>query len=222
MRKLFYAAKLMIFIIALMLVLNTALLRLLYGIDPDDQLQALTSLVVSGSFPGREAPVSGGYGGQQDKGGGQQGKGTGRQDKGGGKLAGAGSNNTAVGSTAARSGEMTGASGQNSPAGQDSQPGEPGATVTNGITGDDCFITLEEISLLENMSLQDKVKAVSILSGVDRNVLDTAIQMAGDGITYDEYYELMDSADGYLDPTDIETLEDILNRNRGLYSQGGR
>ncbi len=222
MLKLSYAAILMIFIIAVMLVLNTALLHLLYGIDPADQLEALTSLAVAGCFPGEEAPVSGEGGGQRDKGAGQQGKGTGRQDKGGGKPAGSGITNTAVGMNASRSGEKTGANSQNNPAGQDSQPGEPGAAGTNCITGEDFFITLEEIGLLENMSLQDKLKAASILSGIDRNVLDSAIQMAADGITYDEYNELLDSADEYLDQTDIETLEDILNRNRSLYAHGGR
>lgn len=210
MGKFAYAAILLIFIFAVILVLNTALLHLLYGIDPADQLDALTSLAVAGSLPGREAPVSDESAGQWDEGAGQQ-------DKGRGKPAGTGSTITAVGMTAvSQDGEPAGADGQ------DGRAGEPGAAGTNGAAGDGYFITLEEIGLLENMSLQDKLKAVSILSGVDSVVLGSAIQMAGDGITYDEYDELMDSAGKYLDPTDIATLEDILNRNRSLYAQGGR
>lgn len=205
MRKFPYAAILLIFIIAVMLVLNTALLHLLYGIDPADQLDALASLAVAGSFPGREAPVSGESVGQQAE---------------GGQPAGTGNKNAMAGMAAAsQNGEATDSNGQNRPAGEFGSTGESGV---NGEPGDDYFVTLDEIGLLKNMSLQDKLKAVSILSGVDRNILDSAIQMAGDGITYDEYNELMDSAEEYLEPTDIKTLEDILNRNISLYAQSER
>jgi hypothetical protein len=210
MRKFPCAAILLIFIIAVMLVLNTALLHLLYGIDPADQLDALTSLAVAGSFPGREAPVSGESRGQQAE---------------GGRPAGTGSTNAMADMAASQNGEAAGANGQNKPAGELGPTGEPGVNgepSANDEPGDGYFMTLEEIGLLKNMSLQDKLKAVSILSGVDRNVLDSAIEMAGDGITYNEYNELMDSADEYLDPTDIKTLEDILNRNISLYAQSGR
>ncbi len=192
----------LILIFAVMFILNSAVLRLLFGIDAAYQLDALTSLIVSGSFSGTDAGIAG-------KGSVQQG-----------------------------TGDMHSTDDQQGTGGMHSTDDQQGtgdipysaANITaktrdeenTGENGDDYFITPEEIGLLENISLQDKLKAVSILSGVDRDILDSAVEMAGDGITYDEYDELRESAEAYMDPDDIKTLEDILDRNRSIYAQGGR
>jgi|GEM_PF-2887142 len=190
MGKFFGVMILLILIFAVMFTLNSAVLRLLFGIDAADQADALASLVVAGSFPGTDAGIPGQGGVQQGTGG--------------------------THSTGDRqgTGDLSYSAADIAAPTQDEED--------TGKNGDDYFITLEEIGSLENMSLQDKLKAVSILSTVDRGILDSAVEMAGDGITYDEYDELKASAEVYLDTDDVKTLEDILDRNRSLHAQGGR
>ena len=204
-------AILMILVLTVMFILNSAVLWLLFGIDMFDQLDALTSLVVAGSFPGQEAAFSSVNGGGQGI--------YGRRPNG------AGGTNAADDMTAVSPGvKVTGATARNS-ADRDTGAAGDSSGVTGevtGVNGDDYFLTYDQICSLESMSLQDKLKAVSILSGVDKDVLNSAVQMAEDGVTYDEYNELKDSAKEFLNPTDIETLEGILKRNIDLYAQGGK
>lgn len=202
MGKFLRSVILLVLIAAVMFILNSAALMYLYGIDLSEQLDALTSLAFAGSFPVQEADVSG--------------VGAGRKDKGVYPQNGSGGTISAGDMYAASTGgEAAGANGRNG------INGENGAAGESGTAGDEYYMTLAEIASLEKMSVQDKLKAVSILSGASGDVINSAIRMAGDGITYEEYKQLMNSAKEFLDASDIEILKDILNRNRSLYAQGG-
>ncbi|HEX2947393.1 MAG TPA: hypothetical protein VHT96_15755 [Clostridia bacterium] len=221
MRKFMCAVILVILVPAVMFILNSAVLRLFFGIDASDQLNALMSLVVAGNIPGTEAAVPEGGGGLQYKAGGLKNTGGGVENTAGGLKNKAEDRQAKGGIPYPDDAVQTSVQGSERSAVNPAQatPGLDGAGAD--VTGDDYFLTHDEIELLRNISLQDKLNAIRILSVVDREVLDSAVKMAGDGITYDEYEALKESSQAFLDPIDIKTLEDILDRNKSLYAQGG-
>jgi len=71
-------------------------------------------------------------------------------------------------------------------------------------------ITPDEVNSLMHLNLRDKITAASILYKLSPEEIDRIIRMAADGITFDEYEEIKTLAEYYLDPSDIEVLEEIL------------
>lgn len=76
----------------------------------------------------------------------------------------------------------------------------------------------EEISLVEHLSMTDKLVAIAILSKIDSDEISKMVEISQDGITYDELNELITTAEAYLTPSDIETLMELFHRNRILYA----
>lgn len=75
-----------------------------------------------------------------------------------------------------------------------------------------------EISLVEHLSMTDKLVAIAILSKIDSDEISKMVEISQDGITYDELNELITTAEDYLTPSDIETLMELFHRNRILYA----
>jgi hypothetical protein len=84
------------------------------------------------------------------------------------------------------------------------------------------FILPEEIESLKHLSLQDKLFALSVISKIDRDVKDRIYEMSKDGVTYSEFAEIRESVGNYLEPDDMESLEEIFLRNRSAYAGSGR
>ncbi|MGE5613586.1 MAG: hypothetical protein ACM3XR_04205 [Bacillota bacterium] len=84
------------------------------------------------------------------------------------------------------------------------------------------YIFPGEIEFLKNLSLKDKLFALSIISKIDPAVKDRVYEMSKDGVTYSEFAEIRKSVENYLEPADIESLEEIFLRNRTAYAGNGR
>lgn len=68
----------------------------------------------------------------------------------------------------------------------------------------------EQISSLQQLSLKDKLTAMAILSKMGREEVNRIVDISRDGVTYDELDELIKSAEVCLEPSDIETLKELL------------
>ena len=80
------------------------------------------------------------------------------------------------------------------------------------------YIYPEEIELLKQLSLQDKLAALSIISKIDRDVANRVYEMSKDGVTYHEFAEIKESVENYLEPADVEVLEELFHRSKEIYA----
>jgi hypothetical protein len=87
-----------------------------------------------------------------------------------------------------------------------------------GQDGSGYYIHPEEIESLKNLSLQDKLAVLSIISKIDRDVADRVYEMSKDGVTYHEFAEIKESVENYLEPADVEILEELFHRSREIYA----
>ncbi len=76
----------------------------------------------------------------------------------------------------------------------------------------------EDISLVEHLSMADKLAAISIFSKIDPDEFSKMVEISQDGITCEELDELTKTAEDYLTPSDIETLMELFYRNKILYA----
>ncbi|MDP4092411.1 MAG: hypothetical protein Q8920_03530 [Bacillota bacterium] len=87
-------------------------------------------------------------------------------------------------------------------------------------TGDEYFLTAKEVMAMENISLMDKLKGLTLLSKLNRDVIDKIYNMASDGLTYKEMDDVRSLLGRYLSSSEIEKLNELLVKNKNLYAQG--
>ena len=98
--------------------------------------------------------------------------------------------------------------------------------VTGEITEPDnlegYFVSPGEIAFMKNLGLEDKLLAMNIASKLGSEEVKRIYGMALDGITAEEYAELMANVEGKLAISDIEAIEELLSRNKMLYAENDR
>lgn len=81
------------------------------------------------------------------------------------------------------------------------------------------FMTTGEVSFLENLSMLDKLEALSLISKVGREEADRIYDLAADGITYSEMKDIEVILKRYLDRDEMATLTNLLNKSKKQYSE---
>lgn len=135
---------------------------------------------------------------------------------------------TSAGPYTRSAGQDTASTGtDNTPTGQDDTP-MSSETTSTGLdtvpTSTDTEASLYimspgTVAALQQLSIIDKLAALSILSKVGREEIDRIFEISNDGITFDEYEELRILAESRLKPSDMEELKKILSKNQGLLAQ---
>lgn len=85
--------------------------------------------------------------------------------------------------------------------------------------GSSLYITENELEFLYSMGLIDKLKVMSILSGLGSDELNRIIDISKDGVTSEEYSEIESIAQRELSAEDVETLRNIIEKYKVLYAQ---
>jgi hypothetical protein len=85
--------------------------------------------------------------------------------------------------------------------------------------GSSLFITENELEFLYSMGLTDKLKVMSILSGLGPDELNRITAISKDGVTSEEYNEIESIARRELSEEDVETLRNIIEKYKVLYAQ---
>ena len=80
------------------------------------------------------------------------------------------------------------------------------------------FMTTGEVGFLENLSMLDKLEALSLISKVGREESDKIYDLAMDGITYTEMKDIGAIFKKYLDEDEMYKLTALLEKNRKQYS----
>lgn len=102
------------------------------------------------------------------------------------------------------------------PAGGDT--GVLGQGAGNGGDKAAYYMTSGEVSFLENLSLKDKLEALSVISKIGREEADKIYDMASDGVTVAEMEEIRNILEKYLSKQDMDTLDGILARSKMQYA----
>ena len=84
------------------------------------------------------------------------------------------------------------------------------------------YMTSEEVAFLSQMSLEDKLSAMAILTKLGVEDRNRIFEMAHDGVTIAEYDELNEFIDSKLEEYDVEALKGILHKSKMLYAQIGQ
>ena len=93
----------------------------------------------------------------------------------------------------------------------------------SGDSGNDgYYMTPDEIAFMDHLDLADKLSALTILSKLGSEEVDRIVEISHDGITLEEFADINTSAEGRLSADDVETLKDILYRNKMLYAENSR
>ena len=79
------------------------------------------------------------------------------------------------------------------------------------------FLGPEEVKFFGQLKLKDKLLAMTLLSKIGTNETDNIFEMAIDGVTYEEYEEIKLKLEKKLSKSEIESLTDIIERNKMLY-----
>jgi hypothetical protein len=100
----------------------------------------------------------------------------------------------------------------------------PAAGAGPGTAGTDSaaakgYMTLEEVQYLGELSLQDKLAALTVLSKIGSSESDRIYQLAADGVTYAEMEEIRAMLEKKLSEADMEVLYGILDKSRRLYTE---
>ncbi|NJD03194.1 MAG: hypothetical protein FIA99_11535 [Ruminiclostridium sp.] len=80
------------------------------------------------------------------------------------------------------------------------------------------FMTTSEVGFLENLSLQDKLEALSLISKVGREESDRIYDLAVDGITYTEMKDIEAILSKHLDRDEMEKLAILLEKSKKQFS----
>ena len=80
-------------------------------------------------------------------------------------------------------------------------------------------ISSDPFTILQNLSLADKLFVLSILPKIGREGMDRLIEMSDDGLAPGEYEEAKRLAENCLKPSDMEKLKEIFAENQGLFAQ---
>lgn len=107
-------------------------------------------------------------------------------------------------------------------AGQDYGDGAGQVTLMTGADESGYYVYPEEIELLKYLSLKDKLAAISIISKIDRDIADRVYEMSKDGVTYGEFSEIKESVKNYLEPADVEVLEELFHRSKEIYTENNK
>ncbi len=80
----------------------------------------------------------------------------------------------------------------------------------------------DPMNLINELSLRDKITLAQIVSRIGKDDMTILSDISQDGITADEISALREYAAERLAPSDVEVLEEILDRNRHLYADNLR
>lgn len=83
------------------------------------------------------------------------------------------------------------------------------------------FMTTGEVGFLENLSILDKLEALSLISKVGREEADKIYDLAMDGVTYAEMKDIEAILKEYLDQEEMDKLTGLLEKNKKQYSVAG-
>lgn len=89
---------------------------------------------------------------------------------------------------------------------------------TSGWEVEGCFLSADEIDFFENISLSDKLKVFSIITRLKKEDIETIYRMTSNGITYKEMDNIRGILTARLGEKDVETLENLISKNKELYS----
>lgn len=99
--------------------------------------------------------------------------------------------------------------------------GESEAAGSTGILSavSGMYMTPEEVEYLGELSLQDKLSALTLLSGIGGRDSDRIYELASDGVTYAEMEEIKAILENKLSKADMDVLYGILDKSRRLYAE---
>ena len=80
------------------------------------------------------------------------------------------------------------------------------------------YMTTGEVGFLENLSMLDKIEALSLISKVGREEADRIYDLAMNGITLTEMKDIEAILIKYLDQSEMEKLTGLLEKNKKQYS----
>lgn len=80
------------------------------------------------------------------------------------------------------------------------------------------FMTTGEVAFLENLSMLDKLEALSLISKVGREEADRIYDFAIDGITYTEMKDIEAVLARHLDKDEMAKLTNLLQKSKKQYS----
>ncbi|HHW47961.1 MAG TPA: hypothetical protein GXX14_05000 [Clostridiaceae bacterium] len=114
----------------------------------------------------------------------------------------------------------------NEPSPEDAGEGDPKKTGDNGEpsgeTGDrrmeGSYLSVDEINFFQKISLMDKLKVLSVISRLKKEDIDAILRMVSGGITYAEMDKIREILEERLGEKDVCMLENLINKNKELYS----
>jgi hypothetical protein len=80
------------------------------------------------------------------------------------------------------------------------------------------YMTSDEVGFLEDLSLVDKLEALSLISKVGKEESDKIYDIASDGVTIAEMEEIKNILEKHLSQKEMDTLNGILDKNKLLYA----
>lgn len=84
------------------------------------------------------------------------------------------------------------------------------------------YMTSDEIAFLSQLGMEDKLTAMTILTKLGTGEMDRIYDMSLDGVTIEEYADIISSIESRLKESDIEALKEILNKSKMLYAENSR
>ncbi len=80
------------------------------------------------------------------------------------------------------------------------------------------YMTTGEVGFLKNLSIAEKLEALSLISKIGKKEADSIYDMAMNGITNSEKKEIESILAKYLDPQELAALTRLLEKNREAYT----
>jgi hypothetical protein len=86
--------------------------------------------------------------------------------------------------------------------------------VKNPEASAEYFITSDEIAMIDEISIKDRLDGIAILNKLDSDEAQKIYRIAEDGITKDEFNSIRIILENSLSEEDIAMLIEIINRNK--------
>lgn len=81
------------------------------------------------------------------------------------------------------------------------------------------FLTLDEVISMQNINLEDKIAGLAVLKKLGKSEMERIVELTNAGITNGEMHEIKAILTKRLSQEDLECLNEILIKNKKIYSQ---
>ena len=89
---------------------------------------------------------------------------------------------------------------------------------TYGLSAEESFLSVDEINFFQKISISDKLKVLSVISRLKKEDIEAICRMTSGGVTFAEMNAIREILEDRLGKKDVDMLENLINRNKELYS----